>query len=375
LRPFFAWWASGRCGGGKECRERSFKGIPNAKGEAASMLNIWAMLIACFSFTPQEQEQVRSHVLVIVGAAGEEQYAPQFREWSDRWRVAAEKGNANFEVIGLDAENSTKDRELLQNAFKRLVAEPTGAELWIILIGHGTWDGKVAKFNLRGPDVTAAELSDWLAPLTRPVAIINCASCSSPFMASLAGQNRVVITSTRAGSEHNFSRFGDYLSRSIGDSAADLDKDEQTSLLEAFLAASAGVREFYASESRLATEHALIDDNGDGKGTPSEWFSGLRAVKSAKEGALDGLYASQWRLIPSVKEGQLSAEGRKRRDAIEQQLETLRKSKGSQSEDEYVALIEPLLLELAQIYAAADQSKKSADPTADAGPARESPPP
>ena len=126
-------------------------------------------------------------------------------------------------------------------------------------------------------------------------------------MTSLAGPNRVLITSTRAGAEHNFSRFGDYISKSIADPAADLDKDEQTSLLEAFLAASAGVREFYSSETRLATEHALLDDNGDGKGTPSEWFEGLRATKSPKEGALDGLLANQWRLVPQRREEKANA--------------------------------------------------------------------
>lgn len=301
-------------------------------------------------------------VLVVVGAAGEEQYAPQFREWAERWRAAAEKGKAKFEVIGLEAETATTDRELLQSAIKKHATE-LKTELWIVLIGHGTWDGRVAKFNLRGPDVSATEFGDWLAPLSRPIAFINCASCSSPFMNSLAAPNRVIITSTRAGAEHNFSRFGDYLSQSIADPAADLDKDEQTSLLEAFLAASAGVREFYASESRLATEHALVDDNADGKGTPSEWFQGLRAVKSAKEGALDGIVASQWRLVPSAREEQLSLAARQRRDAIEKELAKFREAKSKQSEDEYVNLIEPLLIELAKIYAAADETAKSSAPT------------
>lgn len=312
-----------------------------------------------FSFlAAQPQEPPRPTVLVVVGAAGEEQYAPQFEEWAARWRAAAEKGKANFEIIGLEPEAATKDRDLLQTALKRFEAEPK-TELWIILIGHGTFDGKVAKFNLRGPDVTAAELGDWIAPLARPIAFINCASCSSPFMTSLAGQNRVLITSTRAGAEHNFSRFGDYLSKAISDPAADLDKDEQTSLLEAFLAASAGVREFYTSEARLATEHALLDDNADGKGTPSEWFQGLRAIKSPKEGAIDGTLAAQWRLVPSAREEKLTPQSRRRRDAIEQELSKLRTQKSKISEDDYIKQIEPLLVELAKLYATAEEPPKS----------------
>lgn len=326
------------------------------------MLRCLPLLISILASPPQEPP--RPSVLVVVGAAGEEQYAPQFREWAGRWRTAAEKGKANFEVIGLEPEAATKDRDLLQTALKRFEGE-TKTELWIILIGHGTWDGKVAKFNLRGPDIAATELGDWLSPLTRPIAVINCASASSPFMTSLAGPNRVLITSTRAGAEHNFSRFGDYLSKSITDPAADLDKDEQTSLLEAFLAATAGVREFYTSEIRLATEHALLDDNGDGKGTPAEWFSGLRATKSPKEGALDGLFASQWRLVPSAREEKLTPEARQRRDAIEKELAKLRIAKSKLTEDDYIKQIEPLLLELAKIYSVADAPPTKAAPGAD----------
>lgn len=317
-------------------------------------LTLPLLMATCFQMPPEPpKEPSQPTVLVVVGAAGEEQYAPQFREWAERWRAAAEKGKANFEIIG-QAEDGSKDRELLETAIKKQASEPK-AELWIVLIGHGTWDGKVAKFNLRGPDVTAAEMGNWLTPVSRPIAFINCASCSSPFMTSLAGPNRVLITSTRAGSEHNFARFGDHLSKAISDPAADLDKDEQTSLLEAFLAASAGVNEFYTSEARLATEHALLDDNGDGKGTPSEWFQGLRAVKSPKDGAIDGILAAQWRLVPSAREERLTPEARERRDAIELELSKLRAQKSKMSEDDYVKQIEPLLLELAKLYAAADE--------------------
>ena len=43
---------------------------------------------------------------------------------------------------------------------------------------------------------------------------------------------------------------------------------EEAGALEAFLFASRKTTEFYKAENRLATEHALIEDNGDGLGTP-----------------------------------------------------------------------------------------------------------
>src|SRR5262249_60020204 len=54
------------------------------------------------------------------------------------------------------------------------------------------------------------------------------------------------------------------------------------------------VAEFYEAEGRLATEHALLDDNGDGLGTPADWFRSVRAVKKVADGAsADGLRSEE----------------------------------------------------------------------------------
>jgi hypothetical protein len=133
--------------------------------------------------------------------------------------------------------------------------------------------------------VSDKELADWLRPCNRPLAVIDCASASAPFLNKLSAPGRVVVTATRTGGEVHYARFGDYLSAAIADPAADLDKDGQTSLLEAFLAASHQTAEFYKQAGRLATEHALLEDNGDALGTPADWFQGTRAVRAAKAGA------------------------------------------------------------------------------------------
>jgi hypothetical protein len=291
----------------------------------------------------------KQSVLVVVGAAGSDEYGEQFRAWAGRWQAAAGKGKADFAAIGLATEEEKSDRDQLTAK----LAEAVRSEdpLWLVLIGHGTYDGKTARFNLRGPDVSAAELAALVRPLTRPMAIINCTSSSGPFLAELSGPNRVVVTATRSGSEVNFARLGDYLSASIADPKADLDKDDQTSLLEALLLAASGLKEFYAREARLATEHALVDDTGDKLGTPPDWFRGVRAVKSAKDGAaLDGTLAAQWVLVPSGNEAQLGDDARTRRDELERDLAALRQKKAGLPEDEYLKLLEPLLVELARLY-------------------------
>jgi hypothetical protein len=253
-------------------------------------------------------------------------------------------------TIGVAPASAAGDREDLRQAIVRHAAGET--ELWLVLIGHGTFDGREAKFNLRGPDVSEAELAEWLRPVTRPLALINTSSASAPFLAKLAGRNRVVVTSTRSGNEQNYARFGRFLAAAITDAAADLDRDGQVSLLEAYLAASQRTAEFYAGAMRLATEHALLDDNGDGLGTPADWFKGVRATRQAKEGAaVDGPRAHQFHLIRSAGEQRLDPEVRRRRDALELNLAQLRERKRALSAEEYQEKLRRLLLELAALYA------------------------
>ncbi len=293
----------------------------------------------------------RATVIVAVGAAGEEGFGKAFAKWAELWTKASDQAKAKHVEIGLTPTDATTDLSRLKQA---LADEPTNstAELWLVLIGHGTFDGKEAKFNLRGPDLSATELAGWLKPFHRPVIVINCASSSSPFLNQLSGPDRVIVTATRSGYEDNFARFGKFLAETIADPAADLDKDGQTSLLEAFLMASRRVKEFYEADGRLVTEHALLDDNGDGLGTPADFFRGVRAVKKpADSGSVDGVRANQIVLVRSAQEQQMSPEMRVRRDELEGAVARLRELKPTLKEDDYYLRLEKLMLELAKVYA------------------------
>jgi hypothetical protein len=290
-------------------------------------------------------------VIVVAGAPGELDFAADITLQVEAWaKAGAQAGARHVAISGGDAEASVTDHDRLQQA---LAAEPkTGpGELWVVLIGHGTFDGKEAKFNLRGPDVSAAELSEWLKPFQRPLAIIDTTSSSAPFLGKLAAPKRVIVSATRSGNEQNYARFGKFLAEALSDPKSDLDKDGQISLLESFLSASHRTTEFYKTEGRLATEHALIDDNGDGLGTPADWFRGVLATKRAKDGAqLDGLRAHQFHLVRSATEQQLSPAVRSQRDQLEQQIAALRDRKEKLSEGKYFQELEKLLLELAALY-------------------------
>jgi hypothetical protein len=350
-------------------------GLAPLEGAAvkASSIAILSIAALCSSAPPARGEEAgnRPTVVIVIGAAGDEEYTKQFALWADRWESAARRGEAKVVRIGDEPGSAANDgaaaagdgaaaapegvaglfdRERLREAIAS-AAQEAAAPLWLVLIGHGTFDGRETKFNLRGPDFTPADLAQWLAPLKRPTAIVDCSSASGPFLSALAGPGRVVVTATRSGHEQNFAHLGDALSTAIGDIAADLDKDGQTSLLEAYIYASRRTDEFYAQAGRLATEHALLDDNGDGLGTPAAWFQGVRATRRAKDGAApDGPLAHAWRLVPGEAERQLSSEALRRRDELEQAIARLRESKASQGADEYYAQLEKLLLEMTRLY-------------------------
>lgn len=307
------------------------------------------LLLACATAPARAATNTAPTVLLIAGAPGEAEFATNLVEQATLWRQAVETAAARKLEVG-QTEGGTNDLAELKQL---LAAEPKDglAELWLVLIGHGTFDGKEGRFNLSGPDLAATELAELLKPFSRPVAIINTTAASAPFIKPLAGTNRVVIAATRSGYETSFARFGLEFARAVGSPVADLDQDGQTSLLESFLHASAQVVDSYRTQNRLTTEHALIDDNGDGLGTPADWFRGLRAVKKASNRqALDGVRAHQWHLVRSEAENRLTPEQRAKRDTLELAVAQWRDRKGEVAEAEYFFRLETLLRELAQIY-------------------------
>lgn len=309
----------------------------------------WVLLLLISALATKSQS-----VLLVVGAFGEPTFADAFARSEKLWREAALKGGAQVETIGL-AENED-DREKVE-AFCASLTETNSEPAWIVLIGHGTDNGKDAKFNLRGPDVSAAEFAEWLKPARRPIVFVNTSSASGRFLKTLAATNRVVMTATRSGGEVNFAYFGGYIAEAIGSPESDLDKDGQTSLLEAYLMASRKVADFYKDEGRLATEHALLDDNGDGAGTPPDWFQGLRATKKAQGGAtVDGRRAHQLHLIPNDADRKLSPQARARRDELELEIASLRDKKDTIAGVEYYQKLETLALEIARIYEASEKN-------------------
>jgi hypothetical protein len=291
-------------------------------------------------------------VVIVVGAIGSDEYRKDFTEEAQLLNAVCEKSGATSEVIGLTPEGEgATDGERLKSAIEKAVAAP-GKALWLVLIGHGTFDGRDAKFNLRGPDITAADFATWLMPMKGELAVIQTASASAPILKALAGPNRVLISATKSADQIFYTRFGRFFAQAIsGGTEADLDRDKQVSLLEAFLWSSKQVEKFFETEGRLATEHALIEDNGDGVGTRAEMFTGVRLSKPPEDGKTgDGQLARQRCLVQNDDDAKLTEAQRKQRDELERKVEALRAKKGKLPEDEFYRELEKLMVEIAKVY-------------------------
>ncbi len=353
------------------CVRMNFAGCIN---QTAFILSALAVFFTLPCATAQEPSAaVQQELIIVVGSPGTDEYRQIFSSWCGRWEEAATRAGIQCNVIGKNetsgesvqetpqaATDLERLKQIIETAGKTESTEP----VWLVFIGHGTFDGREASWNLRGPDVTAGQLADICRPLKRPLAVVACASCTAPFVNALSGKGRVVITATKDGNQIQYSRFGDAMSLAISTLDADINRDGQTSLLEAWLFASRRTAEFYKTEGRLATEHSLLDDNGDAKGIRSELYERDRIVETVDNPAeVDGSVAARWHLIRSDEERRLSPEQRQRRDELEARLEELRGQKDAMSEDDYLQKLEELLVPLAELYETVDR------PTADPMPA------
>jgi hypothetical protein len=284
------------------------------------------------------------NLLIIRGSDGTPDYAKVFDEEVTQWQAAATKGLVKADLL--------RTTEALKAKLSTEAANKTGI-LWLVLIGHGTFDGREARFNVKGPDFTSTDLAEWLKPVQREVIIVNTASASGAFIKPLSAPRRIIITATKSGEEVFYPRFGEFFARAInGNLEADLDQDNEVSLLEAFLFASKQVTQFYETEQRISTEHALIDDNGDGVGTRSELFEGTRP----KDPKFDGGRAHQLALVHNEEELKLSPEIRAQRDALEVKVRDLINKRSLMKEDEYYRQLEALFLQIAKLSVVRNQT-------------------
>ena len=148
------------------------------------------------------------------------------------------------------------------------------------------------------------------------------------------------MSATRSGAEHYTTLFGGFFVDALNSSEADADKNKRISVLEAFQFAKAEVARAYEREGLLATEHPLLDDDGDKKGsadpTPTGADGKVASVLSLGDAGDGGL--------PS--DPKLRALHLERRE-MERRVEALRLLKDSMEPARYSSELEKLVTAIA----------------------------
>lgn len=229
-------------------------------------------IVATLAATAPAAAAEDRYAVIMAGATGGQAYAQQYSQWAESLStVLVERMKLDAHHVTVLSETTRPDAVANAANVRRVLGEMRQALsrddlLFIVLIGHGTFDGIDAKFNLVGPDLESAEWSALLKPIAGRIVVVNTTSGSFPFLERLAGARRIVITATDSAAQRFDTVFPRYFVAAFSDEAADIDKNGRISIWEAFAAASAGVRRHYQQRGQLTTERALLDDNADGVG-------------------------------------------------------------------------------------------------------------
>lgn len=255
--------------------------------------------------------------------------------------MGAEDGFVDPDKTAIPPVMSRSTAQGVRDAFAKVKAQANADSLvFVILIGHGSAENNEPKFNLVGPDLAAKDYGKLLDQLpARRIIFINCSSASAGFVKALSKQGRIIVTATRGDNEQNVTVFPEQFIEALSNKDADANKDGRISILEAFNYATHNIAESYQQQGLLATEHALIDDNGDGTGHESatDGDGALAANTYLDSAGILELAGDDAELAPLMKKRQ------ELNDAISQ----LKGRKQSMKIEDYENELEKLLVDLA----------------------------
>lgn len=345
LALVLAWFASGGLGAQTAGSDEPLAVSPLFSGTDASETTPW------FRQTADQDK----HALIITGPGASPEIRQRFRNWSqDLYNTLLEDygyQDAHIWLLLDDGEDvgqltdkvrgSSRVEDVRAAVNELAMVAGDGDQVTVFLIGHGSAAFGEAKFNNAGPDMTGAEFANMLAVLeAQDLVIINAASSSFEFSRELSVLGRVVVSATRSPAERYDPRFGGYVIEAMQGHRADLDRNGMVSVLEVFNYASGQVAEWYREQGRLPTEHAVLDDNGDGM------FSRQPGPEQG-----DGLLAEIAYLdVVRADDEKTSSEAlalRSQMQTLERDVFILRNQKNDYLEQDYWKRLEALLIELA----------------------------
>ena len=305
------------------------------------------MLVGVSVLVPAIASGESYYTLIVVGASG----GPSYVETFDRWRqtlvttLRSQDGFRDGHLIvlsetpgpGVGRASQEGVAQAVETLADRMTADSV---LLIVLLGHGTYDGVDAKFNLVGPDLEASAWDGLLDTLPGRIVVVNTTAASAPFIRRLAQTGRVVISATESAVQRYDTMFPEFFVRALAEAAADTDKNGRVSVWEAFEFTRAEVRRWYQQQGRLATERSILDDTGDGVGRDVDEQDGAVAARTYVGAGVEvSAVVADPSLTPLVVQ----------RDELEEAVAELRARKETMDAEAYTAELERLLVDLAKV--------------------------
>ena len=282
------------------------------------------------------------YYVTVAGLGGEPDYEQRFtanaKELDKVFRASS--GAHVYTLTGSQATRARLSETMAQVARE---AKPED-DLVLTLIGHGSFDGVEYKFNLVGPDISAADLAAMCdkVPARRQL-VVNTTSASGGSVAALERQGRGVIAATKTGTEKDATVFARYWVEALEDPTTDVDKSESISAMEAFQYAERKTAAFYESQKRLATEHAVFEDTGHGDPVRVNAAQGREGALLSSLTVLR-IGASQAAMKDSAKRELLA-----KKEELEQKIDSLKYQKAAMDPADYKKQLTDALLQLATV--------------------------
>ena len=314
-------------------------------------------LVATLALMPA-LSQAALYISIVQGLGGQAQYDEQFNDSRKKIETASATITDADKIFSFSGERATRVALLKHFAelSKKMTANDRAA---IYLVGHGSFDGDTYKFNIPGPDLTAQDIKGILEHLPgRNHFLVNTSSTSGAMVETLVGKGDkasaaayVVISATRNGNERNATQFGRYFAEALHNKDADLNKNNNISIQEAFDYAEKQVSAHFQDDGKLSTEHAQL--RGDG----AAQFNLARLNISEQQAELSGASGKLADLL-------------KKRKELETQIEDLQVRRSELGNAEYLKRFQALILESAEVGEQIDaaQLKEPASAKAPGGP-------
>jgi hypothetical protein len=287
------------------------------------------------------------YYVVVAGLGGEPDYEQRFTAAAKDLAKVFEAADSTAHISTLTGAQATMSQ--LKETLGAVARDAKADDAFVlILIGHGSFDGVEYKFNLVGPDVTASEIAAMCDRIpSRRQLVVDTTSASGGAIPALERPGRAVIAATKSGTEKNATVFARYWVEALQDPAADTDKSDSISAMEAFTYATTKTAAFYDSQKRLATEHAVFEDAGHGE-----------PVRAAGNG--QGALMSSFTLLRLGTGQQAATDPAKRallakKEELEQKIDTLKYQKAAMDPADYKTQLTAALLELAKVQEGLDK--------------------